>query len=193
MRVGVLALQGAVREHRAAIERLSVESRAVKSERDLAGVDGLVFPGGESTTMALLAEGRLADALRRLSADGLPMFGTCAGMILLADEVQGRVGPIVGGIDIAVARNASGRQVDSFETTLDVHGVGPDVHAVFIRAPYITRVGPDVEVLAWHNQVAVMARQGRILVASFHPELTADLRVHRLFVDMIRGSCGKGA
>jgi 5'-phosphate synthase pdxT subunit len=116
----------------------------------------------------------------------LPMFGTCAGMILLADEVEGHDEPIVGGIDITVARNASGRQVDSFETLLDVEGLGPDVPAVFIRAPYVTRVGPNVRVLARHEGVAVMARQGRILVASFHPELTEDLRVHRAFVEMIR-------
>ena len=186
MKVGVLALQGAVREHLRALEGVGVEACAVKSAARLVGLDGLVLPGGESTTMSLLAEGRLLDALRVLSSGGFPMFGTCAGMILLADEVEGREGPIVGGIDITVARNASGRQVDSFETLLDIEGLGPDVPAVFIRAPYVTRVGPDVRVLARHEGMAVMARQGRILVASFHPELTEDLRVHRAFVDMIR-------
>jgi pyridoxal 5'-phosphate synthase pdxT subunit len=185
MRVGVLALQGAVREHRRALEQIGVESRAVKTVAELAGLDGLILPGGESTAMALLAEGELLDLLRRLSVSGFPMFGTCAGMILLADEVDGRADPIVGGIDIAVARNASGRQVDSFETTLDIDGVGSGVPAVFIRAPYITRVGPSVRVLSRHQDVAVMARQGRILVASFHPELTDDVRVHQAFVDMI--------
>jgi 5'-phosphate synthase pdxT subunit len=192
MRVGVLALQGAVREHRRALEDVGVEAREVKSVADLADLDGLVFPGGESTAMALLAEGDLVAELRRLAASGLPMFGTCAGMILLADEVEGREGPIVGGIDIAVARNASGRQVDSYETTLDVRGIGPDVAAVFIRAPYITRIGPQVEALARRGEVAVMARQGRILVASFHPELTEDRRIHRYFVDMVRRCRGKG-
>jgi len=192
MIVGVLALQGAVREHVRALEAVGAEARTVKKSSELAGLDGLVFPGGESTAMALLAEGGLLAELRRLASSGLPMFGTCAGMILLADEVEGREEPIVGGIDIAVARNASGRQVDSYETTLDVRGIGPDVAAVFIRAPYITRVGPRVEVLAHRGEVAVMARQGRILVASFHPELTDDRRVHGYFVDMIRGHCGKG-
>ena len=131
-----------MREHVRALERLGVEARVVKTPRTLAGLDGLILPGGESTTMALLAEGGLLDELRALAADGFPMFGTCAGMILLANEVEGRAEPDRRGIDIAVARNASGRQVDSFETTLDVEGVGPDVPAVFIRAPYITRVGP---------------------------------------------------
>ncbi len=192
MNVGVLALQGAVREHMRALEAVGAEARTVKKPSELADLDGLVFPGGESTAMALLAEGGLLAELRRLASSGLPMFGTCAGMILLADEVEGRQGPIVGGIDIAVARNASGRQVDSYETTLDIRGIGPDVAAVFIRAPYITRVGPRVAVLAHCGEVAVMARQGRILVASFHPELTDDRRVHGYFVDMIRGHCGKG-
>ncbi len=192
MRIGVLALQGAVREHRCALERVGVESRTVKSVPDLEGVDGLVLPGGESTAMALLAEGGLLEALRGLSADGFPMFGTCAGMILLADEIEGRAGSIVGGMDIAVARNASGRQVHSFETELDIAGVGDRVPAVFIRAPYITRVGPEVRVLATHAGVAVMAQQGRILVASFHPELTEDARVHGHFIGMIRGHRGEG-
>ena len=192
MRVGVLALQGAVREHRRALEKVGVESRVVKTVDDLKSLDGLVLPGGESSTMALLAEGGLLDALRRLSSSGLPMFGTCAGMILLADVVEGRLGSIIGGIDITVARNASGRQVDSFETTLSIDGVGSDVPAVFIRAPYITRLGLGVRVLARHDGVAVMARQGRILVASFHPELTEDLRVHRAFVGMIRELRGEG-
>ena len=187
MKVGVLALQGAVREHVRALEAVGVETRAVKTPDALAGLDGLVLPGGESTAMTLLAEGGLLDRLRELAPQGFPMFGTCAGMILLADEVEGREGPIVGGIDITVARNASGRQVHSYETTLDVRGVGPDVAAVFICAPYITRLGPKVEVLARAGDVAVMARQGRILVASFHPELTEDRRVHGAFVDMIRG------
>jgi 5'-phosphate synthase pdxT subunit len=192
MRVGVLALQGAVREHRRALENVGVETRAVKTVAELANLDGLVLPGGESTAMALLAEGGLLGALQELSAGGFPMFGTCAGMILLANEVEGRTAPIVGGIDLAVARNASGRQVNSFETRLDIEGVGRDVPAVFIRAPYITRTGSGVRILARHDGVAVMARQGRILVASFHPELTEDVRVHRAFVEMIRELRGEG-
>jgi len=185
MNVGVLGLQGAVREHLRALRRLGVETRVVKTVAALESLDGLILPGGESTTMSLLAQGGLLEELRRLSAAGFPMFGTCAGMILLANEIAGRKEPILGAIDIAVARNASGRQVDSFETVLEVDGVGTDVPAVFIRAPYVTRVGPSVHVLARHQGVAVMARQGKILVASFHPELTEDLRIHRVFVDMI--------
>jgi 5'-phosphate synthase pdxT subunit len=185
MNVGVLGLQGAVREHLRALGRLGVKTRVVKTVSALESLDGLVLPGGESTTMSLLAQGGLLEELRRLSAAGLPMFGTCAGMILLANEIVGRREPILGAIDIAVARNASGRQVDSFETLLEVEGVGSEVPAVFIRAPYVTRVGSKVRVLAQHQGVAVMARQGKILVASFHPELTEDLRVHRYFVDMI--------
>jgi 5'-phosphate synthase pdxT subunit len=185
MNVGVLGLQGAVREHVRALGRLGVEARVVKTMAAVETLDGLILPGGESTTMSLLAQGGLLEALRRMSAAGLPMFGTCAGMILLASEIAGRKEPILGAMDITVARNASGRQVDSFETLLEVEGIGSDVPAVFIRAPYVTRVGPSVEVLARHQGVAVMARQGKILVASFHPELTEDLRIHRLFVDMI--------
>jgi 5'-phosphate synthase pdxT subunit len=185
MNVGVLGLQGAVREHVRALGRLGVEARVVKTMATLESLDGLILPGGESTTMSLLAQGGLLEALRRMSAAGLPMFGTCAGMILLASEIAGRKEPILGAMDITVARNASGRQVDSFETLLEAEGIGSDVPAVFIRAPYVTSVGPSVEVLARHQGVAVMARQGKILVASFHPELTEDLRIHRLFVDMI--------
>ncbi|MEW5827082.1 MAG: pyridoxal 5'-phosphate synthase glutaminase subunit PdxT [Candidatus Bipolaricaulota bacterium] len=186
MRVGVLGLQGAVREHVRSLTALEVESAIVKRVDELSRIDALILPGGESTAMALLAEGGLLDALRAAAARGLPMFGTCAGMILLAREVQGRAEPHIGAIDVAVARNASGRQVHSFETTLDVDGIGPDVPAVFIRAPFIVRVGPGVKVLARHEGVAVMAEQGMILVASFHPELTGDLRIHRAFVDRVR-------
>jgi 5'-phosphate synthase pdxT subunit len=185
MKVGVLGLQGAVREHVRALGRLGVETRVVKTISALESLDGLILPGGESTTMSLLAQGGLFEELRRLSAAGFPMFGTCAGMILLANEIAGRKEPILGGIDIAIARNASGRQVDSFETVLEVEGIGSDVPAVFIRAPYVTRVGPSVRVLARHQGVAVMAQQGKMLVASFHPELTEDLRIHRYFVGMI--------
>jgi 5'-phosphate synthase pdxT subunit len=185
MNVGVLGLQGAVREHLRAVEQLGAKGCVVKSAGALSSLDGIIFPGGESTTMSLLAQGELLAGLRRLAAAGFPMFGTCAGMILLAREVEGQREPFVGAIDIAVARNASGRQVDSFETVLDVADVGSGIPAVFIRSPYITRVGPSVQVLARHEGVAVMARQGKILVASFHPELTEDLRIHRYFVDMI--------
>jgi len=183
MIVGVLGLQGAVREHVRSLEKLTIATRIVKRVEDLDGLDGLVLPGGESSTMTLLGEDGMLRRLRGLAEDGLPMFGTCAGMILLAREAKGRQRPGLDAIDITVARNASGRQVDSFETTLDVEGVGPDVPAVFIRAPYVTRVGPGVTPMARHDGVVVMACQGRILVTSFHPELTDDLRIHRYFIE----------
>ncbi len=194
MRVGILGLQGAVREHARSLSRLGVDSRVVKRIDGLSAIDGLILPGGESTTMSLLAHGELIGRLRALARDGLPMFGTCAGMILLAKEVDGRPSESIGAIDIAVERNASGRQVDSFEATLDVEGVGDDVPAVFIRAPYIVRSGPGVTTMARYDGFAVMAREGNVLVCSFHPELTDDVRIHRHFVEMIEGrNAGKGA
>ena len=187
MTIGVLGLQGAVREHVRSLDRLGAPTRVVKSTADLEGLSGLVLPGGESTAIALLGENGVFDRLRRLAAEGFPMFGTCAGMILLARDVEGRTLPHLGAIDIAVARNASGRQVHSFEATLRIDEIGDDVPAVFIRAPYITQVGAGVRILARHDGVPVMAVEGRILVASFHPELTEDLRVHRYFVETICG------
>ena len=187
MTIGILGLQGAVREHVKSLDALGVPTRVVKSPADLDGLSGLVLPGGESTAIALLGENGVFDRLRRLAAEGLPMFGTCAGMILLARDVEGRAAAPLGAIDITVARNASGRQVHSFETTLAIDGIGDDVPAVFIRAPYITRVGAGVRVLARHAGVPVMATEGRILVASFHSELTEDLRVHRYFVETVCG------
>ena len=186
MRIGLLGLQGAVREHANSLSRLGIDSRVAKRTGDLEEIDGLILPGGESTTMSLLANGGLLERLRALAADGFPMFGTCAGMILLAKEVDGRPSASVGAIDIAVERNASGRQVDSFEATLDVEGIGT-VPAVFIRAPYIVRSGPGVTPMAWHDGFAVMAREGNVLACSFHPELTDDVRIHRYFVEMIEG------
>jgi len=183
MTVGVLGLQGAVREHVAHLGRLGVASRVVKRLEEFDGLDGLILPGGESTAMILLAERGILDRLRALADEGLPMFGTCAGMILLAKEAEGRAQTCIGAIDITVSRNASGRQVDSFETTLDVDGIGDDVPAVFIRAPYVTRLGEGVHAMARHDGFVVMAKEGSVLVASFHPELTEDLRVHRYFIE----------
>jgi 5'-phosphate synthase pdxT subunit len=185
MIVGVLGLQGAVREHVRSLERLGSTARVVKGSSDLDGIEALILPGGESTAISLLAEDGVLVRLRELAASGLPMFGTCAGMILLAKEVEGRSSPYIGAIDVTVARNASGRQVDSFETSLRIEGVGDDVPAVFIRAPFVTRIGAGVRPLAVHDGVVVMAEQGKILIASFHPELTEDLRVHRYFLGRI--------
>jgi len=165
---------------------LGIEGSVVKRTSELAGLAGIILPGGESTAISLLAAGSLLEELRRLLREGFPFFGTCAGMILLANEVEGQEETNIGGIDITVARNASGRQVDSFETLLKVKGIGDDVPAVFIRAPYITRLGNGVTALAEHEGAVVMARQGNVLVASFHPELTSDTRIHRYFVEMVK-------
>jgi 5'-phosphate synthase pdxT subunit len=185
MMIGVLALQGAVREHVASLHSLGIETRLVKSMEALDGLSGLILPGGESTAISLLADDRFVGRLRMLASSGFPMFGTCAGMILLASGIEGRDTGYIGGIDITVARNASGRQVDSFETILDIEDIGSDVPAVFIRAPYITRYGSTVQPMASHGGQCVMAREKSILVASFHPELTEDTRVHEYFVGMV--------
>ncbi|RLE39885.1 pyridoxal 5'-phosphate synthase glutaminase subunit PdxT [Candidatus Acetothermia bacterium] len=183
--IGVLGLQGAVREHLSSLARLGVEARAVKRVEELEGLSGLILPGGESTAISLIAgEGFLA-RLRDLADAGFPFFGTCAGMILLAREIEGQTESYIRAIDITVARNASGRQVHSFETTLAVDGIGDDIPAVFIRAPYITRMGPGVQALARYDGAVVMAREGNVLVTSFHPELTDDLRIHRYFTEMV--------
>jgi len=186
MKIGVLAVQGDVREHLKALARLGVESRPVLKPEHLAGLSGIVLPGGESTAMwRLMRATGLAEALREELAGGLPAFGTCAGMILLAKEITNWPETFFGVLDIAVERNATGRQVDSFETRLSVDGLG-EVPAVFIRAPLVRRVGEGVEILStWEGQ-PVMVRQGHLLAASFHPELTGDTRVHEYFLSMCR-------
>ncbi len=185
MRIGVLGLQGAVREHLRSLAQLGIDGKIIKKQEDLSGLSGLILPGGESTAISLLAGGSFLEELRRLAREGFPLFGTCAGMILLAHEVEGREGPIIDAIDITVARNASGRQVDSFATVLAVEGIGEDIPAIFIRAPYVTRLGEGVTSLAQHEGAVVMAQQGNVLVSSFHPELTADPRVHRYFMRIV--------
>lgn len=192
--VGVLAVQGDVREHRTALEAAGVRTVAVRRPDELAAVDGLVLPGGESTTIDKLTRVfGLRDPLRSRIAEGLPVYGSCAGMILLADRLlDGHPQQqTLGGLDITVRRNAFGRQVDSHETDLEVAGVadGP-VRAVFIRAPWVEQAGPDVEVLASIEAKGephpVVVRQGHLLATSFHPEVTGDHRVHALFVEMVR-------
>jgi 5'-phosphate synthase pdxT subunit len=182
LRVGILAVQGAVSEHEAMLARLGVEVRQVRRPEHLEGLEGLVIPGGESTTIGMLMqEYGLIDAL----ADGhLPIFGTCAGAIVLAKEIAGSAQPRLGLVDVRIVRNAFGRQRESFETDLEVAGVGR-VHAVFIRAPYVDRVGEGVDVLAWLDGKAVLWRQGPFLASSFHPELTDDTRIHRYFVEEV--------
>jgi pyridoxal 5'-phosphate synthase pdxT subunit len=185
-KVGVLALQGAVREHVRALTDLGAHAVEVRTAEDLSGVDSLILPGGESTTMSLLLESSgLFEPVAERLADGMPAFGTCAGMILLASDVlDGRPDQrSFGAIDLSVRRNAFGRQVDSFETTLAVDGLtGPGFDAVFIRAPFVERAGDGVEVLAAVDGHPVLCRSGEVLVSAFHPELSDDLRVHELFL-----------
>jgi 5'-phosphate synthase pdxT subunit len=186
MKVGVLALQGAFREHREVLDALGVEAIDVRTPAELGALDALILPGGESTTMSkLLDSSEVRAPLAELLADGLPVLGTCAGMILLArDVVDGRPDQeSFGAIDVAVRRNAYGRQRDSFEADLAVDGIaGRPFPGVFIRAPRIESVGERVDVLAQHDDVPVLARQGAVVVASFHPELSGDLRLHEWFL-----------
>jgi 5'-phosphate synthase pdxT subunit len=186
VRVGVLALQGASAAHAGALARLGAEPVTVKTPAQLDGVDGVVLPGGESTTISFLLDsnGLRAPLSERLAA-GLPAFGTCAGMILLATDVlDGRPDQrSFAAIDLAVRRNAFGRQVDSFEADLAVAGLDEPFHAVFIRAPGVESVGDGVEVLAAVDGRPVLCRQGAIMVSAFHPELTDDLRLHEMFLD----------
>ena len=190
-RVGVLALQGDTREHLAALREAGAEAVTVRRVAELASVDALVIPGGESTTMShLLREFELLDPLRARLADGMPAYGSCAGMILLATEIldagaEGREAVPLNGIDMTVRRNAFGRQVASFECDFPFEGLNDSVHAVFIRAPWVERVGPGVEVLGRAGDHIVAVRQGRMLATAFHPEMTGDRRVHKLFVDML--------
>ena len=188
--VGVLALQGDVREHARMLAECGVSSLRVRSVEDLASVDALVIPGGESTTMSKLAvDFGLIEPLRKARASGMPMYGSCAGMIMLADRLEGGRPDqqTIGGIDMTVRRNAFGRQVDSFEGDIDFAGLDGAIHAVFIRAPWVERVGADVEVLARAGDHPVAVRQGSVLATAFHPEVTGDGRVHRLFVTMVAG------
>ncbi len=188
-RVGVLAVQGAFAEHEEALAAVGAEPRQVRRPEQLGGLDGLVIPGGESTTLGLVSErsGLLA-ALRRLVSDGAtPVLGTCAGMIVLARATTGGAQPLVGGMDLVVRRNAYGSQVASFEAQLEMPVLGPEpLTAVFIRAPWVERAGPGVEVLAEHEGHAVAVRQGPLVATSFHPELTPDRRLHAWFVAGVR-------
>ncbi|WP_372351931.1 pyridoxal 5'-phosphate synthase glutaminase subunit PdxT [Streptomyces sp. KL116D] len=195
--IGVLALQGDVREHLIALATADAVARPVRRPEELAEVDGLVVPGGESTTISKLAHlFGLMEPLRARVRDGMPVYGTCAGLILLADKIlDPRSGQeTIGGIDMIVRRNAFGRQNESFEAAVDVRGVeGDPVEGVFIRAPWVESVGASVEVLAEHEGHIVAVRQGHVLATSFHPELTGDHRLHGLFVDMVRAKDAPGS
>ncbi|ADB33442.1 SNO glutamine amidotransferase [Kribbella flavida DSM 17836] len=203
--IGVFALQGNVREHLAMLAEVGVEGKPVRRPSELDAVDGLVLPGGESTTMGKLARSfELFEPLRKRIADGMPVFGTCAGMIMLAEDITGGIAgqETLGGLDVTVRRNAFGRQVDSFEADLDFAAFSTPYHAVFIRAPWVERVGRDVEVLstvsegpdagwdragpeAQHSRI-VAVRHDRLLATSFHPEMTGDARLHGYFADLVR-------
>ena len=190
--IGVLALQGDVREHARALGEAGADATPVRRLAEIEAVDGLVIPGGESTTLWRLALAfELLDPLRKLIGDGLPAFGSCAGMIMLADRlVDGVEGQqTFGGIDMTVRRNAFGRQVDSFERPVDLAGAPfhAPFHAVFIRAPWVERVGPGVSVLGADGGRIIAVRQGVLLATAFHPELTPDRRIHELFVSMVKG------
>lgn len=189
--IGVLALQGDTREHLAALQEAGAEAITVRRRAELDVVDGLVLPGGESTAMShLLRDFDLLDPLRARLADGLPAYGACAGMILLSSEIldagaEGREALPLSGIDMTVRRNAFGRQVDSFEGDIPFEGLDGTVRAVFIRAPWVERVGAGVQVLARAAGHVVAVRQGAVLATAFHPEVTGDRRVHQMFVDMV--------
>jgi pyridoxal 5'-phosphate synthase pdxT subunit len=203
--IGVFALQGNVREHLAMLAQVGEEAVPVRRPSELDAVDALVLPGGESTTMYKLARSfELFEPLQKRIADGMPVFGTCAGMIMLADRITGGIEgqETLGGLDVTVQRNAFGRQVDSFEADLEFAAFDAPYHAVFIRAPWVERVGPDVEVLStvrsgpgtgWdrvgpeaeHSRI-VAVRHDRLLATSFHPEMTGDARLHGYFADLVR-------
>ena len=183
--VGVLALQGDFREHQQSIERAGGNSVQVRRPEDLEGISALVIPGGESTTIGRLATlYGLIDPLRKVIAGGLPTFGTCAGLILLAMDAVGDSPPQLESLDVVVARNAFGRQNDSFETPIAVDGLAAPFVGVFIRAPQIVKIGPEVEILATYDEQTVMVRQGNILACAFHPELTDDIRIHEMLLTM---------
>ena len=187
--IGVLALQGDVREHIEAVQKAGAKAVPVKTREEIESVDGLIIPGGESTTVGkLLDRFGLMDVVRRMPGECKPIFGTCTGMILLAKEIENsaREQPRLCLMDVTVRRNAFGRQVDSFEEDIPVKGIDGPVRAVFIRAPFVTEIKPGVEVLAEYQGHPILVREGHLLAAAFHPELTDDVRVHKLFIEMVK-------
>ncbi len=194
MKIGVLALQGAVAEHIRLIEKAGGEGIIVKTIQQLDELDGIIIPGGESTTIGkLMRTYDFIDSLRAFSKQKKPIFGTCAGLIVIAKEIEGQSEAHLELMDMKVARNAFGRQRESFETNLVIKGIADDVRAVFIRAPLINEVGQGVEVLATYHDQIVAARQGHLLAASFHPELTDDERMHAYFLEMVREAKQEGS
>lgn len=186
MKIGVLALQGAIAEHLRMLEKAGVKAVPIKKVSQLETISGLVIPGGESTTIGkLMRQYGFMEPLLDIASKGFPLFGTCAGMIILAKHIAGQSEVHLGLMDIHVQRNAFGRQRESFETNLIMEGIAPDFRAVFIRAPLILEIGEEAQVLAMHQEQIVAARQGNYLAASFHPELTEDYRLHAYFVQMV--------
>ncbi|MGG3737591.1 pyridoxal 5'-phosphate synthase glutaminase subunit PdxT [Aeribacillus pallidus] len=192
VKIGVLGLQGAVREHVRSIEEAGAEAVVIKRKEQLDEIDGLILPGGESTTMRrLIDKYDFMDALKDFAAKGKPMFGTCAGLILLAKNIVGYDEPHLGLMDITVERNSFGRQRESFEADIPIRGIGESFTAVFIRAPHIVEVGENVEVLAKYEDRIVAARDGQFLGCSFHPELTDDQRFIKYFIQMVEEAKSK--
>jgi 5'-phosphate synthase pdxT subunit len=188
MKIGVLALQGAVREHCNSLKACGVEPVAIKYKEQLNDIQGLIIPGGESTTVGkLLVKTGMLEILSEMGRNGFPIFGTCTGLILLAKEINGSDQPRLDLMDIKIERNAFGRQIASFEADLDIDELGPEkFHAIFIRAPYIVDAKPNVTIMAKLEEKILMVRQGKLLAVAFHPELTADLRIHQYFLDMCK-------
>ncbi|MCK4778139.1 MAG: pyridoxal 5'-phosphate synthase glutaminase subunit PdxT [Actinomycetia bacterium] len=187
MVVGVLALQGDIREHLLMLKDLKTKTLEVRLKEDLKEIDGLIIPGGESTTIGkLLKKYSLLKKIREMDKDGLPIYGTCAGMVLLAGKTSGFNQISLEIMDITVKRNAFGRQRESFEADIDIKTLKNPFHAIFIRAPVIEKAGKNVVVLAKFNKNIIMAKEGNLLVTSFHPELSGDLRVHKIFLSMIK-------
>jgi len=195
MRIGVLALQGDFQKHGEHLKRLGIEPVYVRTRDDILSMDGLIIPGGESTTIGkLLVDFGLDTVLRERLDQGLPVFGTCAGMILMAKEIVGRDQFSLNILDIAVERNAYGRQIDSFEAEFEhTLPIQAPLHGVFIRAPRIAKVGPEVKVLAHFEGYPVLVQQGQHLAASFHPELTENLELHRYFLSLVESANGEGS
>jgi len=187
MKIGVLALQGDFREHINMLKKLEVETVEVRTKKDLEEIQGLIIPGGESTTIGkLLIKYSLDKSIIKKYKEGMAIYGTCAGAILLASEIIGNEQPKLGLIDISVARNAYGRQIDSFETDLEIDGFNKNFHSIFIRAPIIRKIRNGVKILAKHKKEPVLLRNGRILISTFHPEMTDDTRIHEYFIKMIK-------
>ena len=192
MKVGVLAIQGAVSEHINMLKRAGAETLAVKTVEGINSIDGLILPGGESTAIGkLIRFYRIDAAIKERAAKGMPIYGTCAGMILLSRHINGFNQPTLELIDTAITRNAFGRQVDSMEVDLTIKGFDTPFHATFIRAPVAKDLGKDVEILSELSEGAVFVKQGNILASSFHPELGNDLRIHQYFLNIVKNFLNK--